>query len=217
MLVKSNLIILIICSFFIGKVLFNSFHYNNIFAIFLYVGLGIRWLICFYHILKTELNNYKLQARFYKFWKSFISILSIVPALFIYGYFQSKIDKPTLLEANRHGVYADFKTDGTYIIKSGAWASKKHYYGTYTLHNNILEIDSSYIDGVLSSDRFLIKQSNPKEEMKKSDNDKLSTEKYLVQIDNAGVEIKTRLMGEDTLGNSIYIPFRFEVVIDKTK
>jgi hypothetical protein len=124
---------------------------------------------------------------------------------------------PTLLKAQRHGVYADFKTDGTYIIKSGSWASRIHLYGKYTLHDSIIEIDTSRINNVLVSNRFLIKHSIHDEEIKKPSNDKLDTEKYLVQIDKTGDIIKTRPMGEDSLGTTVYLPFRFEVVVDNAK
>lgn len=124
---------------------------------------------------------------------------------------------PTLIKAQRHGVYADFKKDGTYIIKSGSWASRIHIYGIYNLRDSIIEIDTSNIDDVLISNRFLIKYSNSKEEIIKPSYVKLDTKKYLVQINKKGDIIKTWPMGEDSLGNIVYLPFRFEVVVDNTK
>jgi hypothetical protein len=108
-------------------------------------------------------------------------------------------------------VYADFKTDGTYIIKIGAWASKIHLYGSYSLHDGIIEIDTSKIDDILISNRFLIKDANPYDESRKPEYDRLETKKYLIQIDRSGNEIKLRHVFEDTL------PYRFEIVINNMK
>lgn len=93
---------------------------------------------------------------------SIVSVCSLVPIILIFLYYQGKLNSPTFIKAQRHGVYADFKTDGTYIIKSGSWASKIHVYGKYTVHDSIIEIDRSGIDQILVSNRLLIRNTNLK-------------------------------------------------------
>ena len=202
---------LVICSYLIGNVLYGTYHSDNIFAIFMYGGLGLFWLLCFYRILKIEQHNSTTQFKLIKYWFSILSVLTLVPIVLIYLHYQRKLNVPTLIKAQRHGVYADFKNDGTYIIKSGAWASRTHFYGKYILHESIIQIDTSNLDKVLTSNRFLIKHANLEDEKYRPDYDRLNTENYLVQIDKGGNEIKARKLSEETL------PYKFEVVVDNRK
>lgn len=147
-------------------------------------------------------------------WKSIFSLLTLIPTILIYIHFEKKLNISTFIKAENHGVYADFKTNGTYIIKSGAWGSKKHVYGNYTLRDNIIEIDTSHIDDILVSKQFLIKKVNSLEEVNFPVSYRLNSKKYLVQLDETGGEIKSRYWGKDNSGNEIYLPYRLKVVID---
>ena len=202
---------LIICSYLIGNVLYGTYHSDNIFAILMYGGLGIVWLLCFYRIFKKEYRNWTAQFKLIKYRLSLLSVLTLVPIVLIYLHYQKKLNVPTLIKAQRHGVYADFKNDGTYIIKSGEWASRTHFYGKYILHDSIIQIDTSNLDKVLTSNRFLIKHANLEEEKYRPDYDRLNTENYLVQINKVGNEIMTRKLSEETL------PYKFEIVVDNRK
>lgn len=177
----------------------------------MYGGLGLVWLLCFYHIFKKEYHNSTAQFKLIKYWLSIFSLLTLIPIVLIYLHYQRKLNVPTLIKAQRHGVYADFKNDGTYIIKSGAWGSRTHFYGKYILHDSIIQIDTSNLDNVLTSNRFLIKNANLEKEKYRPDYDRLNTEKYLVQIDKDGNEIMARKLAEETL------PYKFEVVVDNRK
>ena len=174
----------------------------------MYSGLGVIWLFCFYRIIKNERRNSTVQFKLKKHFLSILSVLTLVPILLIYLHYQKKLNVPTLIKAQRHGVYADFKTDGSYIIKSGAWASRRHFYGAYTLNDSLIQIDTTNLDNVVSSGRFLIKNTNLEKEKYRPDYDKLNTEKYLVQIDKNGKEILARKIHEETL------PYKFEIVVD---
>jgi len=177
----------------------------------MYGGLGLIWLICFYQIFKKERKGSRAKFKVTEYLISVVSVLTLVPVIAIFVYYQQKLNVPTLIKAQRHGLYADFKIDGTYIIKTGSWASKVHLYGNYTLHDSIIEIDTCCVGKVLSSNMFLIKQSNLVEERRKPNYESLETAKYLVQIDKAGNEIRSRQIFEDTL------PYRFEIVVDHTR
>src|ERR1700712_1991135 len=69
---------LILCSYLIEKVLYKSYHYDNIFAIFIYGGLGLLWFFCFYKIFKKEQNSFLIKSRLTKYWKSIVSIFSLI-------------------------------------------------------------------------------------------------------------------------------------------
>ena len=177
----------------------------------MYSGLGIIWLFCFYHIVKKENCNSTAQFKLTKYLLSIISGLTLVPIVLIYLYFERKLNVPTLIIAQRHGVYADFKNDGTYIIKSGSWASRTHFYGKYILYDSIIQIDNSNLDTVLTSNIFQIKRVNLEKEKFRPDYDRLKTKNYLVQIYKDGNEIKTRKLGVENL------PYKFEIVVDNRK
>ena len=202
---------LIICSYLVGDLLYDTYHSDNIFAVFMYSGLGVIWLLCFYRIIKKEKSNPNAKFKLTKYLVSIFSVLTLIPILLIYLHFQRKLNVPTLIKAQRHGVYADFKNDGTYIIKSGSWASKIHFYGMYILHDSIIEIDTNNLDKVLTSNRFLIKRADLEREKFRPKYDRLKTENYLVQIDKDGNEIKARKFREETL------PYKFEIVVDNRK
>lgn len=202
---------LIICSYLIGNVFYGTYYSDNIFAVFIYIGIGITWLLCFYNIFKKESIKTTVKSKLIKYWGSILSLFTLLPILLIYLNYQKKFNVPTLLKAQRHGVYADFKNDGTYIIKSGPWASKKHYYGKYILQDNIIQIDSNNPDIVLTSNRFLIKNTKIEEEKFRPDYDRLETKNYLVQIDIKGNEIIARKVSDETL------PYKFEIVVDNRR
>ncbi|OJY81329.1 MAG: hypothetical protein BGP13_15115 [Sphingobacteriales bacterium 40-81] len=197
--------------------MYRSYYYDNIFASFIYFLLGAVWLFCFYRIAKDEMNTTPNKNRILNHWRCIFSLLTLVPIIVIILLFEKKLRIPTLFKAQNHGVYADFKTDGTYVIKSGAWGSKKHFYGKYGLQGSLIEIDTSNIDDILVSNRFLIKQTNPEEEIKLPLSARLRSEKYLVQIDETNKEMKLRYPGKDSAGNEIYLPYRFELIVDKSK
>ncbi len=206
-------LVLLCSSFWIGSILYGSYHHDNIFAMFHYCGAGLLWLICFYIIIRNERKNTGTQLILMKHWMSFVSVCSLVPIILIFLYYQRILNSPTFIKAKRHGVYADFKTDGTYIIKSGSWASKIHVYGKYTLQDSIIEIDRPGIDQILVSNRLLLRNTNFEDEMKNRAFNRIRTEKYLVQIDNRGELIKNCLLGKDSTGAAIFVPYQFEVVM----
>ena len=202
---------LIICSYLIGDILYGTYHIDNIFAVYLYSGLGIIWLLFFYRIVKKEKRNSTANFKLTKYLVSIFSVLTLVPIVLIYLHYQRKLNVPTLIKAQRHGVYADFKNDGTYIIKSGSWASRTHFYGKYILHDSIIQIDTNNLDKVLTSNFFLIKRTNLAKEKFRPDLDRIQTKNYLVQIDKDGNEIETRKLREEAL------PYKFEIVVDNRK
>ena len=96
------------------------------------------------------------------------------------------------MKAENHGVYAYFKKNGEYIIKSGSWASKKHFYGNYTIKDSIIIVDRNYFDDVLVTNKFVIRKI--KNAFGKDDKGKIKN--YLLQLDKNGKEINNNYLFE---------------------
>ena len=123
----------------------------------------------------------------------------VILNLGIFSYYEMKLNSETLLKAENHGVYADFKKNGKYIIKSGSWASKKHFYGDFKIKDNLIEVDRNYFDNILVTDKFVIRKI--KNAFGENDNGKIRN--YLIELDQKGNEI---------VNNS-----KFEIVVDNRK
>jgi TM2 domain-containing membrane protein YozV len=207
-------ILLLICSFYIEKTFYDSYHRDNLFEIFIYSGIGIFWIFCFSTIVKDEIDKFRINRKYFSFWKSGISILSLTSLFFIYFHYQPKLNKPTLFFAELHGVYADFKTDGTYFIKSGPWASKAYFYGKYILKDSIVELDRAPLGKELISKRLMIKNTINQMEMELPAEFRMSSPTYMVQLDRDSF---LKYESADTGGKTYVIPFRFNLTIDNRK
>jgi len=163
-------------------------------------------------IFESEHKVYRQQHRIFNYWKTVLSLLSLIPLFFIYSFYHKKISVQNLIQAQRHGVYAYFKVDGTYFIRSGSWGSKKHFYGNYTLKDSIIKLDKSNLDNVLTSNTFVIRHSNSEVEKTRPDYDRIESKKYLVQLDSGGHEIIARCISIDNAGIKDCMPYKFEIV-----
>ncbi len=174
-LVFGKVVILILCNFAIGITLYLSYRSDNVFALFIYIILGLIVFCQLLNILKTK-NKIAIL----------ISLISIISVLIIYGIYEYKINKTSFLKAKMHGVYIDLKNDNTYVIKSGSWASKKHYYGKYKFDpkDSIIVFDKNINDGTLNSSRMKIVN------IKNYINIDNKNHKYLIQLDQNNNEIQ---------------------------
>lgn len=188
-LIPIRLAILVLCNLIIGITLYFSYQIDNIFSWFIYLIFGVIVLIQFFHMLKNR-DLYSI----------IVSFCSTLPLFIIYGYFECKINKESFLNANNHGVYIDLKIDSTYIIKSGSWGSKKHYYGLYKydIKDSIIILDKNINDGTIKS--RLMKVSKFKNYITK-DNE---YHQFLIQIDSNKKEIKNS-------DNPVWEFYRFEI------
>ncbi|MFM9989319.1 hypothetical protein [Flavobacterium sp.] len=119
-----------------------------------------------------------------------------------------KLNFQTLFKVE-NGIYADFKKNGEYIIKSGSWASQKHFYGKYSIIDSIIILDRTDFNDKIVSNRFAIRNHKGK----KNENLK----EYMVQIDNQGNEIKNFLTYEIKPIREIYVSYEYEIVEDNRK
>ena len=104
--------------------LFESYQGDNILEIFLYVIFGGIGFYIFYNGVFDEIKKHKKTKELKSFRLTFTGGFFILLNFGIYFYYETKLNSPTLIIAEKNGVYADFKKDGKYIIKSGSWASK---------------------------------------------------------------------------------------------
>lgn len=195
-------------------VLYNSYHKDNLFDLIIYGILGIVWSIIFYLSIRYDKQNYLQSKKINSFASTVVGVVFFAINLGIFSYYQLKLLSPNLIKAEGHGVYAYFKKSGEYIIKSGSWASKTHYYGKYKLQDDLIILDRDSIDKVLFTNKYKIcTLTNPEN-------------KYLLwKIEGKGnyilpsTELSSNqdslLLGFDTNGKKIYGSYRFEIKEDK--
>lgn len=189
---KTKIIIQLICGIVFTYILFQSYHYDNIFQIFLYVIFGGTIIYLFINGIFDNKENYKKTKELKSYSLTIIGIIVIIINLGIFSYYEIKLNSQTLLKAENHGVYADFKKNGDYVIKSGSWASKKHFYGNYTLTDNIIIVDRNYFDDVLVTNKFAIRKI--KNAFGQDDKGKIKN--YLLELDKNGKEINNNYLFE---------------------
>ncbi|MFI0490849.1 hypothetical protein [Flavobacterium sp.] len=144
---------------------------------------------------------------------TFIGTILIILNLGIFSYYEIKLNSQTLLKAENHGVYADFKKNGEYIIQSGSWASKEHFYGKYSIEDSLIKVDRKKFDDVLVTDKFVIRKIINVF----GEDDKGKIRNYIIELDQNGKEIKNRLVDFDKSNNKIYDSFKFEIIEDNRK
>ena len=179
--------------------------------------LGIIFFIVFY---KTTIENYtdfKKNKKPINYLPTLIGIGFIILNIGIYNHFENKLNLPSLIKAENYGVYADFKENGEYIIKSGSWATKVHQYGTYKLEDNVIIVDKLKYDDVLVSNRFIITTIQNSDLTNQTEIENFESAKYLLEIDSKGNEIKNRIIHFDKENNEIFSSYKFEITEDNRK
>ena len=210
---KTKIFVLLSSGILFAYVLFQSYHFDTLFQIFFYIILGGIGLFTLFNGIFNDVEKYKQTKELKSFSVTLTGTFLIILNFGIFSYFEMKLNSQTLLKAKNYGVYADFKKDGNYIIKSGSWASKKYFYGKYSIEDSLIKVDREKFDDVLVTSNFVIRKiSNAFGE-----DDKGKTRNYLIQLDKNGKEIKNRLVDFDKSKNEIYDSFKFEITEDKRK
>ncbi|MEO1032685.1 MAG: hypothetical protein AAFX55_14830 [Bacteroidota bacterium] len=212
-----RIIILSIIGILFGFVLYYSYQYDNLFRTFIYLILGVLWIFIFFKTIQENSASFKKSKKVVNYFPTLIGIILIVINFGIYIHFESKLNLPTLIKAQNHGVYADFKKNGEFIIKSGSWATKVHQYGTYTLEENVITVDKLKFDDVLVSNRFKISSIQNSDLTIPTEIENFKSGKYLIEIDQKGNEIKNRLLDFDKEHRKIFGSFKFEIIEDNRK
>lgn len=193
--------VLILFGSIIAFSLYKSYHYDNLFLIFIYLLFGIPWIIIF---VKAILDYKKTKNNLSTVLMGLLVFSLIVG---IYAFYEAKVNSESLIKARIFGGYTDFKKNGEYVIVSGSWASRTHFYGTYKLKDSIITVDREKFDDVLTTNRFVIRKSDSiiqehyKDEIVKVD-------RFLIQIDKDGKEIKRKYNQQN---------YRMPILIDHVK
>ena len=200
-------ILLVILGGVFAFTLYKSYFYDNIFQIFIYLLFGIPFIIVLIKSIFEETKSYKANNKLTSFSNSLIGIFILLINVGIYSYYEEKVNKPSLIKALIFGGYTDFKQNGEYVIVSGSWASRIHFYGTYKIKDSIITVDREEFDDVLTTNRFVIRNSDSliTENYK---NNEITIDKYLIQIDKNGKEIKRKYNQRN---------FRLPIVVDNLK
>ena len=196
---KTKIFILTISGILFAYILFQSYHYDNLFQIFFYIILGGIALFILFNGIFSDVEKYKKTKKLKSYSLTFIGIILVILNLGIFSYYEIKLNSKTLLKAENHGVYADFKKDGKYIIKSGSWASKKYFYGEFIIKDSIIKVDRKYFDNIIITDQFVIR----KIKNAFGEDDKGKIRNYLIELNQNGKEIDNN--------------YKFEVVEDNRK
>ena len=182
---KTKIFVLLFCGILFSYILFKSYHFDNIFQIFFYVILGGIGLYIFYNGIFDNIKKFKETKKLESYKLTIIGTFLVLLNLGIFCYYETKINSKSILKTQYGNITADFKTDKNYIIKIGSWASKKHFYGTYSIKDNTIILD---------------KKCKNREEI----SDKISIRKYKIEIEKSeNLKFKTFLIGIDKNGNEI--------------
>ena len=182
---KTKIFLLTISGILFTYILYQSYHFDNIFQIFFFIILGGIILFLFFNGIFIEIDKYKKTNELKSYSLTFIGIILVILNLGIFSYYEMKLNSQTLLKAENHGVYADFKKNGEYIIKSGSWASKKHFYGKFEIKDSIIKVDRKSFDEILVTDKFVIRKI--KNAFGENDNERIRN--YLIELNRNGKEI----------------------------
>jgi hypothetical protein len=163
-------------------ILYQSYQVDNILDTFYYIVFGGILLITFYKGIFSDIEKYKKTNSLKSYYVTFIGSLFLILNIAIYSYFENKVNSPNLLKAQNHGVYAYFKKNGKYLIKSGSWGGKKHFYGNYSIKDSVITVDRDYFDKVITTNKFVIRKI--KDAFNENDDGKIKN--YLVEIDKNG-------------------------------
>ena len=194
-------------------ILYQSYHYDNIFQIFFYVILGGIGLYILYNSIFNEIEKYKKSKKLKSFLITFIGIFFILLNLGIYIYYELKINYPILLEAKMHGVYFHFNKNGEYFIRSGGYGDSKVFYGKYTIKDSLITLDKKYFDDILVTKHYVIRNIINAQGYDNSGENK----KYLIQIDKNGLEINNNIIIEFNPERHIHRSYKFEITEDNRK
>jgi len=184
---KTKIFTLLFSGILFAYILFQSYQRDNLLKIFYFLFLSIISIYIFYNGIFEEIKTKKNRS-LKSYPLTLIGIFLILLNTGITGYYEIKLNRPTLIKAKNHGIYADFKKNGCYIIKSGSWASKKYFYGKYKIKDSIITIDKLDSENMRISNKLVIMHHN-KSKLKlfqthKKENEILVNQSFEIMEDN---------------------------------
>lgn len=113
---KTKIYLLTICGLLFTYTLFQSYIFDNIFQIFIYIVLGAIILFIFFNVIFNNKKKYKNIKNRKSYSLILGGIILFIVNLGIFTFYEIKLNALTLLKTQNHAVFSDFKRDGTYII-----------------------------------------------------------------------------------------------------
>lgn len=89
---KTKIIIQLICGIVFTYILFQSYHYDNIFQIFLYVIFGGTIIYLFFNGIFDNKENYKKTKELKSYSLTITGIIVIIINLGIFSYYEIKLN-----------------------------------------------------------------------------------------------------------------------------
>lgn len=137
-------------------ILYKSYQVDNIFAVFFYILLGILEIILLSKVLPENLAEFRKNRKVKSLFPTFIAVFTIFSILGLYIYYENLEKSKTYIHALGNGLIIDLKEDGKYIIKSGSWGGRIHYYGNYKKMDSIIILDKKKFADIEISGEFKI-------------------------------------------------------------
>ena len=135
-------------------ILYESYQFDNIFAIFFYVILGIIEIILLSKVIPENLREFKKSKKAQSLIPTFIAFFIICLTFGIYIYYENLERSKTYIYARGNGLSIDLKENGKYIIKSGSWGGQTHHYGNYKRKDSIIILDKNKFGKINISGEF---------------------------------------------------------------
>jgi len=162
---KRNRSILVIV---VGTVTMYQFikhaYYWTILDVFIDIILGIVTIACFAWVVYKDLKEYKSTT------SESIYKPGVIVGIFIISFITAEIilsfrdNSPVVLTADAKddlsGASIDFRKDGTYKLSSYSIFGADFFRGNYTIKDSIIALDKSDIDGIIKSNRLVIRTGN---------------------------------------------------------
>lgn len=126
---KYRIYVLMILGIFFAYILFQSYHYDNIFKTFIFIIVGGSGLYIFCSGIFNDLEKYKKTKKLESYTLTIVGTLLVILNLGIFSYYEIKVNTKSLLKTEYGNIIAAFKSDKNYIIQIGRWASKTYLIG----------------------------------------------------------------------------------------
>lgn len=201
----SRIILLTILGAFFTYKLVKSFEGDFLFDGFIFLIIAVVGLSLLIWTIFKDYKDYNLTKKRTSYFPTFTGLFFIGLILCINFYQDRKINAKTLLSGYYDGGFSgftiDFKENGNYIMANGSGLGQVYFYGTYTIKDSVITIDKSNIDNVITSNRFVVRNSQyflPLDSVNKVDTTRAN---YFTQIDEQGNEIDQELRFRVTSDN----------------
>ena len=119
-------------------------------------GIG---LYVFYNGIFNDIEKYKKTKDLNSYALTYIGTFLVIINLGIFSYYEIKINAKSILKTEYGNIIAAFKTNKNYIIQIGRWASKKHFYGTYSIIDSLIILDKKCKNREEISDKLVIRRN----------------------------------------------------------